>query len=71
MNTTAVALPDERWDQVAQRAYGDAMLMGKIIAANPKLGIRNRLKGGTVLVVPILEAQPDETNAALVPPWKR
>lgn len=71
MNTTAVAHDGERFDQLAFRAYGDAMLMNKIIAANPELGIRNRLEGGTVVVVPILEAQPDTTNAALVPPWKR
>lgn len=71
MNTTAVAHDGERFDQLAFRAYGDGMLMNKIIAANPELGITNRIKGGTVLIIPILEAQPDETNISLLPPWKR
>lgn len=71
MNTTAVAFDGERWDQLAMRAYGDANLMTKIIAANPELGISDRLKGGTVIIIPILPSQPDTTNTALVPPWKR
>lgn len=71
MNTTAVAYDGERWDQVAVRAYGDPALMTKIIAANPELGISTRLAGGTVLNIPVLPAQPDTTNAALLPPWKR
>lgn len=70
-NTTAIAKDGERWDQLAQRAYGDPMLMNRIIAANPNLGITGRLKGGTVVIVPILENQPETTNAALLPPWKR
>ena len=71
MNTTAVAYDGERFDQVAQRAYGDPMLMTKIIAANPELGITDRLNGGTILIIPILEGQPDETDSSLLPPWKQ
>lgn len=71
MFTTAVAFDGERWDGVAYRAYGDATLSNTLIAANPTMGITDRLVGGTVLIIPILPSQPDVTNASLLPPWKQ
>lgn len=68
--TYTEAFDGERWDQVAQRAYGSAELAHLIWRANPEVGIVDRLDGGTVIKVPVLEAKPVETAEA-VPPWKR
>ncbi len=69
--TTVTVYDGERWDQVANRAYGDATLMRMIIDANPTVGITDKLEGGTILVVPVINGQPATTNSSDVAPWKR
>ena len=65
----------ERWDLLAHRYYGDAMLMGLIITANRRLWINDLaavppvIPPRTRLVIPVIERpDPDPTQ---LPPWKR
>ena len=69
--TSTKALEGERWDSVADRAYGDASQFKEIMNANPVVSMDDKIAGGTYLLVPIIESQPDTTNAALLPPWKQ
>lgn len=72
MATTQYTAQDgERWDTVAYKAYGRADLAHVIIEANPGVPITARLKGGTVLDVPLLDDTIIKTDAELLPPWKR
>ena len=62
----------ERWDTIAQKAYGEPSQIATIINANKGLAISETLPAGIVINVPILE--PEETegvNSNLLPPWKR
>ena len=69
-NVLTVTYDGERWDNLAFRAYGDGMLFPVIMAANPGVGIRDRLMGGMTLVIPVLASgQPATTNNTLLPPW--
>lgn len=70
-NTTYTATEGERWDTIAYKAYGKASQFAGIIIANPLVPIGVRLKGGTELVIPILEENNIKTNAELLPPWKK
>lgn len=60
----------ERWDQIADRYYGDPYLMEPIIAANPYVAITPLLPAGLQLAIPLLEdtelVAPED-----MPPWKR
>lgn len=70
-NTFCTAYDGERWDQVAVRAYGDAGKMNMLLAANPDMGIADRLAGGTVINVPVIDGVSVAPDANLLPPWKR
>ena len=61
----------ERWDTIAEKAYGKASAYQGIIAANPNVPITTRLNGGIVLLIPILENNSIVTDAESLPPWKR
>lgn len=61
----------ERWDTLAWRYYGDAMLMGPIIAANPQLRILPTLSAGLVVRIPVLEDDDPALAEEDLPPWKR
>lgn len=58
----------ERWDQIADRYYGDPFGYEPIITANPYVPIVPILDAGTLLLVPVLE-EPVVLEADL-PPWK-
>lgn len=60
----------DRWDELAYRYYGDATNIKPLIDANPLVPIIPELVGGTVLFIPIFDAQTlqDFNN---LPPWKR
>jgi hypothetical protein len=60
----------ERWDTIANKAYGKASAYQPIIAANPNVPITTRLTGGTILLIPIVENNSILTNKELLPPWK-
>jgi len=66
MYLTHVTTDGERWDQLAQRYYGDALLYETIIAANPNVPISTTLRGGLRLVIPIIERADLYEEA---PPW--
>jgi len=67
--------PNERWDMIAYRYYGDANRTHPIIRANRNLfvadlsAIPTVLPVGLTLLIPVLDPEP--IAAELLPPWKR
>lgn len=61
----------DRWDTVAQKAYGDSTLVSGIIDANPAVVVSAVLEPGVRLVIPILEEGDIIIDSELLPPWKR
>ena len=65
--------PNDRWDLLAWRYYGDAGRFGPIIRANRDLFedgvIPTLLPVDLSLRVPVLDPEP--VAADLLPPWKR
>jgi len=70
----------ERWDTIANKAYGDAVgydtinmqnYIDKIIQANPAVVISPVLAPGVRLLIPVLEDAEIEIDSELLPPWKR
>lgn len=70
-----VTQPNDRWDTLAYRYYGDANRTGPLIRANRDLwvgelaAIPTVLPPGITLRVPVLE--PDPVAEDQLPPWKR
>jgi len=67
--TTYTTVEGERWADIAFKAYGNALLFPQIIAANPLASITDRLAGGLVLDIPVLEVAP--TIYLEKPFWKK
>lgn len=61
----------ERWDNVAYKAYGTIEKTADVIAANPNVLITERLTGGTVLNIDIIEDNNPSINIDNLPPWKQ
>lgn len=61
----------DRWDTIANKAYGDPTLFAGIIEANTATVISPIIQTGTRLIIPILEQNEIEVDAELLPPWKR
>ncbi|MCO5285211.1 MAG: tail protein X [Chitinophagaceae bacterium] len=61
----------ERWDAISQKMYGTLSEVPRILDTNPQIPITDRLKGGLVLEIPILESNDVTVNSNLLPPWKR
>lgn len=61
----------ERWDTISHKMYGTPYEIERLILNNPKVPVTERLAGGTVLEVPVLEIQEVKPNPAVMPPWKR
>lgn len=59
----------ERWDLIAHRYYGNALLVGGLIAANPHLPVCEAFAAGLTVFVPVLPAKPQ--NQDDMPPWLR
>lgn len=59
----------ERWDNIANKAYGNPGLIEPIIDANPNVLITPIVPAGTVLEIPILEEEIVETPSESLPPW--
>lgn len=76
-----ITIDNERWDQVAYKAYGVITLtnddgskkpaMQTIIEANPSVPIYDKLPGGLILIIPVLTTNAAKTSTELLPPWKR
>lgn len=68
---TIEVLPDDRWDLIAHRQYGDPFGYMRILQANPPATIgvpAPILTERRALTVPIIEA---EQSVEEVPPWLR
>ena len=59
----------DRWDLIAHRYYGNALLIGGLIAANPHLPVAEQFAANLTVFVPVLPAKPD--NQDDMPPWLR
>lgn len=72
-NFEYITTQDQRFDQIAYSAYGVAKsaYMEMIIQANPNVPIYDKVPGGTVLFIPVIDNNAVKTDAANLPPWKR
>ena len=59
----------ERWDNVAFKAYGDASLIEGIVDANPDVAITAIIPAGTLLNIPVITIDVQDTATASLPPW--
>lgn len=60
----------DRWDLIAHKHYGNALLIAGLIAANPHLPLAEEFVSGLTVFVPVLESKPKNSQADL-PPWMR
>jgi nucleoid-associated protein YgaU len=67
--TEYITVEGDRWDTVAQKAYGDPLLYPDIAKANRGLKLEDVITAGTKLMIPVLAAVDLDVN--LLPPWKR
>ncbi len=61
----------ERWDSIANKAYGDAGRIDEIIAANPDVEITAVVPAGTALNIPIISEDEQAITNSDLPPWLR
>lgn len=66
-----VSKQGDRWDIIANKAYGDPTLINGIIEANTSLSITPIIPVGSRIIVPILEVGEIQIDSELLPPWKR
>ena len=66
-----VSKQGDRWDIIANKAYGDPTLINGIIEANTTLSITPIIPVGYRIIVPILEIGEIQIDSELLPPWKR
>ena len=57
----------DRWDLIAHKHYGNALLIDGLIAANPHLPLAEEFTGGLTVFVPVLETKPKDGQEEL--PW--
>jgi phage tail protein X len=67
--TIYITKEGDRWDTIADKAYGDVSKMDKIIDANPELALVDVFREGITLTLPIIPET--ETQTSNLPPWKR
>lgn len=68
-HTKYITQEGDRWDLIADKAYGDATKITPIIEANPGVPKTPVLPSGITLYVPLMDVETVDTN--LLPPWKR
>lgn len=61
----------DRWDTIANKAYGDSLLINGIIEANVSTIVSPILVAGSRIIIPIIEQGEVEIDSELLPPWKR
>lgn len=61
----------ERWDQLAYKFYGNALLYEEIVRANPYVAIMPTLPAGITLRIPILNAADIDDDKGDMPPWRQ
>lgn len=70
--TTYITQPNDRWDLVAYKAYGDAARFPDLVKANPGVAAEPLLPSGIELRIPVLDVAPiAQSTTNLLPPWKR
>jgi len=67
--TSYTTVGGERWDTIAQKAYGNPLLFPEICAANPDIPLDAVMEQGIELLIPVLPEADTDTN--LLPPWKQ
>lgn len=67
--TKIISMEGDRWDLIADRAYGNALDVTGIIKANPNVPLGVDINPGTELYIPIID-QPEQDKSNL-PPWRR
>ncbi|WP_165009737.1 tail protein X [Neisseria yangbaofengii] len=60
----------DRWDLIAHKHYGNALMIDGLIAANPHLPLAEEFSDGLTVFVPVLESKPKNSQADM-PPWLR
>ena len=60
----------DRWDIIAHKFYGNALLIDGLIAANPHLPITEQFIDNLTVVVPVLDTKPINPQQDM-PPWMR
>lgn len=70
-NKQVISNEGERWDNIAQREYGDANRMNEIRDANPDIPTYHKLPGGLIINVPIIENNNVAADTKKMPPWKQ
>ena len=68
--TKYTTLAGDRWDTVANKAYGDPFNFSGIIQSNPLITIVDVFEGGIELLIPVLETTVD-VDVTLLPIWKQ
>ena len=67
-----VTIAGERWDQLAWQYYGDPMLYGPIVMANPSIPIEPAFEAGLTIGIPLLSSPSTATVPQTdLPPWQR
>lgn len=61
----------DRWDNLAYRAYGDAVSYKIITDANPLVPLYDILPGGLDLQIPVIDTPQTSLDKSLLPPWKQ
>ena len=66
-----IVQPYDRWDSIAQKAYGEPHRWPEITAANPQVQLAAMPAPGTKLWVPIIELPKAADATAGLPSWRR
>lgn len=67
-----ITVQGDFWTTIAQKAYGDPFLVGRIVEANPTIDLALTLEGGLRIAIPIPDGEEEEPiDTDLLPPWKR
>lgn len=69
INLRHITTDGERWDQLADRYYGDAFAYERIVTANPDIPMLLVLPGGLELAIPVIE-ESSAISVLELPPWK-
>lgn len=64
-------LEGDRWDTIANKAYGDPTKISEIIRANPQVRIYDVFPAGIKLLIPIIDQTAISVDTSNLPPWKR
>jgi phage tail protein X len=67
--TPYITRDGDRWDLIADKAYGDITKQKDIIELNPYIALVARFPDGVTVLLPIIPEA--DTQTSNLPPWKR